>query len=89
MHVCNHQIAPYHSQKFMVLDSSVSVDVKGLEEGANIVRGDFHFEVSARFFELLPRQTVRPIIVNDLENSLQTYDAFCTSLEDLFTENVH
>lgn len=74
-------------QELVILDISVPVQVECIEDGAHILRAHLCLEISAGFFKFCAGQSLRIVIVHDLEEPGETEQATSTPLSDLLPED--
>jgi hypothetical protein len=62
------------AEELIIGDGSTAVDIKVVEEGADLLLAETEHEVIHSFAELVFVKTLRVIIIHDLELSLKTND---------------
>ena len=80
------QLAPNGHQELINVQSAVSVRVERIEECGNVLLGNASFEIATSLGKLLLRERLGAIVVHDLEQALNAYDASGASRLDLVSE---
>ena len=75
-----------HAQKFVVVDGSISILVKSLEESLDVDVGEVEARLSTALCELLKVESAGAVVIHDLEDTADTNDGSGSSLEHLATE---
>ena len=80
------QLATNCHQELIDVQSAVPVRVERIEERGNILLGNASLEIAASLGELLLRERLGAIVIHDLEQALNAYDASGASRLDLVSE---
>lgn len=81
------EISSYDSEELIVLDGSITVDIKTWKHNTHVFTRHLAFEVTTRLLKLWTIQRVRTVVVHYFEDSLKTNDTFGSSLKDFLSEH--
>ena len=78
-----------HAQKFVVIDGSVTVLVKSLEENLHVHIGEVEARLSAALGKLLEVESAGAVVIHNLEDTANSNDGSGSSLEHLTAEGLY